>query len=59
MGSLHMHGPRVLGDVFIGVYAIATGDPYLTMWVLQFYNRVVFSVFTEMPKPIQLMSSPL
>jgi hypothetical protein len=59
MDSLHMHGPRVLGDVFRCVYAIATGEPYLTMWILQLYNRVVFSVFTEMPKLIQPISSPL
>jgi hypothetical protein len=53
MSRLHMYGPRVLGDVFTGAYAIATEDPFRTMWILQCYSRVVFSVFTEMPKPIQ------
>ena len=52
MNGPHMHGPLILGDTFRGAYAIASGDPYLTMWILEFYNRMVFSVFTEMPKPI-------
>jgi hypothetical protein len=56
MGHLHMHGPRLLGDVFGCSYAIATEDPYRTMWILWFYNRVVYSVFTEIPQPLN--SSP-
>jgi len=31
------------------MFAIATEDPFNTLWALWFYERVVFAAFTEGP----------
>lgn len=49
--KLHPNGPRVVGDVFGCMYAMATEDPCTTLWVLWFYERVVFTVSTSQPCP--------
>ena len=47
--QLHANGPRALGNVFWCMYVIATEDPLCTMWALWFYERVLFTAFTERP----------
>jgi hypothetical protein len=44
--KLRANGPRVVGDVFGCMYAMATEDPLTTLWALWFYERVVFTVST-------------
>lgn len=45
--QLNWHGPRLLGNVFGARFARATEDPFVTIWLLCFYERVVFTVFTR------------
>jgi hypothetical protein len=37
----------LLGDVFGCMFAVATENPFNTLWGLWFYDRVVFTAFTE------------
>jgi hypothetical protein len=38
---------RRLGEVFACAFHGATEDPYITMWLLLFYNRVLFSASSK------------
>ena len=52
MECLNRHqpnGPRVLGDVFSCIYVKALEDPFTTVWLLKFYDRVWFLVSTMPP----------
>ena len=43
-GKLHPNGPRTLGNVFSAIYILAKEDPFTTIWLMWFYDRVGFSV---------------
>jgi hypothetical protein len=38
------NGPRVLGDVFGCIFLSAIEDPFTTLWLMWFYERILFSV---------------
>lgn len=38
--------PKILGDVFECAFTYATEDPTITLWLMRFYRRIVFTVET-------------
>jgi len=45
----HPNGPRIMGDVFGCMFLSAQEDPCSTLWLLWFYNSVVFTVSSIRP----------
>lgn len=56
---LTWHGPRLLGNVFGAQFARATEDPFITIWLLWFYERVVFTIFTRPAGVVRNPNKPL
>jgi hypothetical protein len=42
----HDKATIVLGNVFASTYMHATEDPFTTLWLMGFYERMVFTVST-------------
>jgi hypothetical protein len=47
--QLHINGPRTLGKIFGCAYASAEEDSATTLWLMWFYERVIFSVSITNP----------
>ena len=47
LSDLPRHTPKPLGTVFWCEYAVTATSPQHSLWLLSFYDRVVFSVATE------------
>ena len=45
--NLPRHAPQPLGTVFWCEYAVTADSPQVSLWLLSFYDRVVFTVGTE------------
>jgi hypothetical protein len=43
------NGPYRLGDVFVCVFAYGQEDPFVTYWLLGFYDSIFVTVGTEPP----------
>jgi hypothetical protein len=47
LSDLPRHTPKPLGTVFWCEYAVTATSPQHSLWLLSFYDRIVFSVATE------------